>query len=173
MHRFATVTGGALAAAALLTAASATARQSHDPMTALREAPAYDALHPADAAPATDAVAPATDGVAPAAQPAAAAYDPMAAASRPQGAAVGTMAEADGSANPELGGLPNGSGAEETYYQCVACHSTAIIKQQRITDARWDDLWHWMVEEQGMVEPDDETKALILGYLKQHFSSER
>ena len=75
--------------------------------------------------------------------------------------------------NPELGDLPDGPGAEETYYQCVACHSTAIIRQQRVTDARWDYLWNWMVEAQGMVEPDDETKDVILGYLKQHFSSER
>ncbi|ARC37378.1 cytochrome C-552 (plasmid) [Paracoccus yeei] len=75
--------------------------------------------------------------------------------------------------NEELGGLPDGAGAEETYYQCVACHSTEIIKQQRITDHRWDELWTWMVEAQGMVEPEPATKALILTYLKTNFSSER
>lgn len=75
--------------------------------------------------------------------------------------------------NAELGGLPDGEGAEETYYQCIACHSTEIVKQQRITDHRWDELWSWMVADQGMVEPEPETKALILTYLKTHFSSER
>ncbi|TRW97357.1 cytochrome C-552 [Paracoccus sp. M683] len=75
--------------------------------------------------------------------------------------------------NPEFGGLPDGAGAEETFYQCTACHSTEIIKQQRITDLRWDELWSWMVEEQGMFEPDDETRQIILTYLKTNLSSER
>lgn len=75
--------------------------------------------------------------------------------------------------NPEFEDLPDTEGVEETYYQCVACHSMAIIKQQSVSDARWDYLWHWMVEDQGMVEPDEETKELILTYLKRHFSSER
>ena len=75
--------------------------------------------------------------------------------------------------NPEYDGLPDGPGAEETYYTCVACHSTEIIKQQRVTDTRWDELWTWMIDSQGMIEPDEETKTLILAYLKQNFSSER
>jgi len=55
----------------------------------------------------------------------------------------------------------------------VLLDSTEIIKQQRITDHRWDELWRWMVEAQGMAEPEPETKALILAYLKTNFSSER
>ena len=95
-------------------------------------------------------------------------YDPMAAAP------VATQDdEKTVELNPELGNLPDTEGAEETYYQCIACHSTAIIKQQRITDERWDYLWSWMIEDQGMYEPDDETKEIILAYLKRHFSSER
>lgn len=73
----------------------------------------------------------------------------------------------------ELGDLPVGVGAEETYYQCTACHSTAIIRQQRLTDARWDYLWDWMIDEQGMYDPDEETKKMVMEYLKTHFSSER
>lgn len=80
---------------------------------------------------------------------------------------------AGGEGNVELGGLPEGPGAEDTYYQCIACHSTEIIKQQRVTDHRWDELWDWMVEAQGMVEPDDATRKIILAYLKTNFSSER
>ncbi len=109
--------------------------------------------------------------------------DPMAAlAGRPAGsdpldpmtAVRATAAATDAEAgNIELGGLPDGPGAEETYFQCVACHSTEIIKQQRVTDHRWDELWSWMVEAQGMIEPEPEVKELILGYLKTQFSSER
>lgn len=96
------------------------------------------------------------------------AADPMAALRAP------SEAEAEGPApDPEFGDLPDAPGAEETFYQCTACHSTAIIRQQRITDARWDDLWQWMVEKQGMYDPDPAEKQLILTYLKTHFSSER
>ena len=96
------------------------------------------------------------------------AADPMAALRAP------TEAEAEGPApNPEFGDLPDAPGAEETFYQCTACHSTAIIRQQSVTDARWDDLWTWMVEKQGMFDPEPAEKEVILTYLKTHFSSER
>lgn len=103
------------------------------------------------------------------------AFDPMRPAHNPLGPAVPTPDPdaVDDVPNPELGNLPDGIGAEETYYQCVACHSTSIIIQQELSDARWDYLWTWMVDEQGMYEPDDETRDLILDYLKTHFSSER
>ncbi len=103
------------------------------------------------------------------------AYDPMRPAVNPllPGASVQSPDAPDVELDPELGNLPVGPGAEDTYYQCIACHSTAIIRQQRLTDERWDYLWRWMVEDQGMYEPEEETKDLILTYLKTHFSSER
>ena len=103
------------------------------------------------------------------------AYDPMRPAINPlaPSASVAASPALDAATNPEFGNLPDGIGAEETYYQCVACHSTAIIRQQHLTDARWEYLWTWMVKEQGMYDPEDETKDIILTYLKTHFSSER
>lgn len=107
-------------------------------------------------------------------------YDPMkpvntmpAAPADPMAVAPAAPDSGAAAPDPELGGLPAGEGAEDTYYQCVACHSIAIVKQQHLTDARWDYLWTWMVEDQGMYEPDDETRQRILTYLKTHFSSER
>lgn len=96
-------------------------------------------------------------------------YDPMAAA-RGAPALPGVAAPAG---DPEFGDLPPGPGMEDTYYQCVACHSTAIIRQQRLTDARWDYLWDWMIEAQGMQDAEPEIREEILAYLKTHFSSER
>lgn len=75
--------------------------------------------------------------------------------------------------NAEFGGLPDAPGVEDTYYQCTACHSTEIIKQQRVSDTRWNELWTWMVDAQGMIEPEPETKDIIMSYLKQNLSSER
>lgn len=102
-------------------------------------------------------------------------FDPMRPAPNPLApmATSPSSNSAETPTDPELGDLPIGVGAEETYYQCIACHSTAIIRQQRLTDARWDYLWGWMIDEQGMYEPDDETKAIVMEYLKTHFSSER
>ncbi|MGB3553458.1 MAG: cytochrome C-552 [Jannaschia sp.] len=104
-------------------------------------------------------------------------FDPMAAPANP----INPMAPATAPAsaaptappNAEFGDLPDTAGAEDTFYQCTACHSTAIIRQQRLTDERWDYLWTWMIEKQGMYEPDDETRDIVLAYLKEHFSSER
>lgn len=95
-------------------------------------------------------------------------YDPMR-RSAPSLAPSGPQPEG----NPEFGGLPDGPGAEDTYYMCSACHSIALVKQQRLTDARWDYLWNWMIEEQGMADAGEEYRQTILGYLKQHYSSER
>ena len=177
MRHYTTIAAG-LTATALLTAGVAAAQSAPDPMAALREAAPYDALHPGAAPAAADpsmTTATATNA-APATAVGAGAgavADPMAAAQPQGGAAAEPAALAQAAPNPELGDLPDGPGAEETYYQCTACHSTAIIRQQRVTDARWDYLWQWMVDAQGMVEPDAETKDVILAYLKQQFSSER
>lgn len=101
------------------------------------------------------------------AAPARPGYDPM------QRGGAGEPSGPPAEGNPELGGLPDGPGAEETYYLCSACHSIRMVTQQRITDARWDYLWDWMIREQNMPEQDAETRETILGYLKTHFSSER
>lgn len=106
-------------------------------------------------------------------------YDPMARAPAatspmlPRAAPAGRERGDGAKPNPELGNLPGTPGVEDTFYLCTACHSAAIIKQQRISDARWDYLWGWMVREQGMPEQDSETKQRIMSYLKRHFSSDR
>lgn len=103
-------------------------------------------------------------------------YDPMGAARGSPalpGAAPNAGQATAPAGDPDFDYLPSGPGMEDTYYQCIACHSTAIIRQQRLTDARWDYLWTWMVEEQGMQDADPEIRETILTYLKTHFSAER
>ncbi len=75
--------------------------------------------------------------------------------------------------DPEFDNLPVGPGMEETYYSCTACHSSQTFQQMRLTDARWEYLWDWMIEEQGMPDYGEESRVVILDYLKEHFSSER
>lgn len=100
-------------------------------------------------------------------------FNPMARASSAGALMAGTPGAAATPTDPEFGDLPISEGMEETFYLCSACHSTAIIRQQHVSDARWDYLWNWMIEEQGMPEQTPERRELILSYLKSHFSSER
>jgi hypothetical protein len=66
-------------------------------------------------------------------------------------------------------GLPEGPGQEEVFYNCGTCHSLRTVTRQKLTQRRWDQLLTWMVEEQGMAEPDPETRAAILEYLVAHY----
>lgn len=72
-----------------------------------------------------------------------------------------------------FGGLPPGEGRELVYGTCTACHSTAIIRQQGMTRARWDSTLTWMVEQQGMPDPPPDMRATILDYLAEQFPAER
>ena len=65
----------------------------------------------------------------------------------------------------DLGGLTPGPGAEAVYYACSACHSLAIVKQQRLDRDTWDATLDWMVYDQGMAELDADERDLILNYL--------
>lgn len=44
-------------------------------------------------------------------------------------------------------GLPPGSGREQVFYLCQACHSLAIVKQQGLSRDAWDESLTWMVKE--------------------------
>ncbi|WP_156953518.1 hypothetical protein [Aquamicrobium defluvii] len=49
----------------------------------------------------------------------------------------------------------------------------ALVKQQRLSDPRWDYLWKWMIEEQGMADGGEKLRETIINYLKEHYSSQR
>jgi hypothetical protein len=77
------------------------------------------------------------------------------------------------SAAEEFEGLPPGEARETVYYNCVACHSMMIIKQQRFTRRVWDEVLDWMVSQHGMPEPDPAERREILDYLVSHFGPGR
>ena len=66
-------------------------------------------------------------------------------------------------------GLPPGPGREEVFYTCQACHSLRIVVQQGLSRDSWEESLVWMVEEQGMPEPDPEDWTLMLDYLAEHY----
>jgi len=70
-------------------------------------------------------------------------------------------------------GSPPGPGREEVFYTCQACHSLRFIVQQGLTRHSWEETLDWMVEEQGMPEPDEETLTLMLDCLAEHYGVDR
>ncbi len=85
----------------------------------------------------------------------------------------GAKAQTPEAEENEFGVLKVADGVEETYYNCVACHSERIISQQGLTRDGWDELLVWMVDEQGMhvIEPEERDK--ILDYLSTHYNIDR
>lgn len=73
----------------------------------------------------------------------------------------------------EFGVLFDAPGVEPTYYTCTACHSEMIVAQQGLTRDEWDDLFEWMVDEQGMTEIDEPERTEILDYLAAHYNTDR
>lgn len=61
--------------------------------------------------------------------------------------------------------LPEGAGRDVVAVICSGCHSLRLVAQQGMSERRWEKTLKWMVEEQGMVELDDETRKTVLGYL--------
>lgn len=67
---------------------------------------------------------------------------------------------------------PAGEGRELTGGFCSACHSLAIVKQQRLSRDSWDEVLIWMVEEQGMPDLPEPQREQVLDYLSTHFGYE-
>ncbi len=76
-------------------------------------------------------------------------------------------------ASGDFGGLPNGPHREEVYYTCTACHSIAIVVQQRLGRGVWNDVLDWMVEEQGMEPLEPGARSRILDYLATRLTPDR
>lgn len=73
----------------------------------------------------------------------------------------------------EYGRLVDAPGAEETFIYCTACHSEMIVAQQGKTRKHWEDLFEWMMEEQGMEEIEEPDRTIILDYLAEHYNEDR
>lgn len=64
---------------------------------------------------------------------------------------------------PEV--LAPGEGREETFYYCIACHGTAVIRRSGFTRQQWDELMDWMTEKHGMNPLEGDLRETIVNYL--------
>jgi 2-methylcitrate dehydratase PrpD len=69
--------------------------------------------------------------------------------------------------------LPEGEGREETFYNCVACHSFQVVVRQGMSRSMWQDTVTLMMEQHGMWALDEEEERLIVDYLAEHFPPSR
>lgn len=65
--------------------------------------------------------------------------------------------------------LPEGPGRDETFYNCIACHSFQVVVRQGMSRAMWDDTLTLMVERHGMWEMDETDRQLVLDYLSEEY----
>ena len=89
------------------------------------------------------------------------------------GAADAAAPAADDAEEYEFGVLVDAPGVEATYYACTACHSEQIVAQQGLTRVEWDEMFEWMVEEQGMSEIEEPDRTEILDYLAANYNTDR
>src|SRR5215210_3114205 len=65
--------------------------------------------------------------------------------------------------------LPEGSGREETFYACTACHNFKLVAAQGLSRAQWDDSLAWMTKRHNMADIQGADRELILDYLARHY----
>ena len=107
---------------------------------------------------------------------AALAADPPAGNAAPEKAAKAPAAETGGEDEEdedEYQGLPPGTGRDEVFGYCSACHSIPLVTQQGLTRADWGEVLVYMVEEHEMAELEPEDERLVLDYLARFYGRDR
>ena len=59
-----------------------------------------------------------------------------------------------------------GTGRDETFYACTACHGFKLVAQQGMTRAQWEDSINLMVRRHNMPPLDDKDRDTVLNYLE-------
>jgi hypothetical protein len=64
---------------------------------------------------------------------------------------------------------PAGSGRDDTFYACTACHGFKIVAQQGMTRRQWEDSIQWMIDRHKMSPLSDKEQKVVLDYLEATF----
>ena len=78
-------------------------------------------------------------------------------------------ASADDVELDSLTGLKMTGDWETVRNNCIACHSTRLITQQRGTAEQWLSMIRWMQEKQNLWQFDADTEARIIAYLAENY----
>ena len=59
-----------------------------------------------------------------------------------------------------------GTGRDEAFYACTACHGFKLVAQQGMTRAQWEDSINLMIRRHNMPPLDDKGRETVLNYLE-------
>jgi mono/diheme cytochrome c family protein len=59
-----------------------------------------------------------------------------------------------------------GTGRDETFYTCTACHGFKLVAQQGMTRAQWEDSINLMIRRHNMPTLDGKDRDVVLNYLE-------
>lgn len=62
-----------------------------------------------------------------------------------------------------------GTGRNDTFYACTACHGFKLVAQQGMNRRQWDESINLMISRHGMPAPEAKDRDTILDYLEQTF----
>jgi len=65
--------------------------------------------------------------------------------------------------------FPAGTGRDEAFYSCTACHNFKLVAAQGMSRRQWDESIALMVQKHGMPALDDKDKKVVLDYLETTF----
>ncbi len=75
--------------------------------------------------------------------------------------------------DPDYRAMPEGEGRDLAYIYCSACHSLKLVTQQGLDRDDWDEVFVWMVDEQGMPETPEPDRTRLLDYLAEFYGPDR
>ena len=59
-----------------------------------------------------------------------------------------------------------GTGRDETFYTCTACHNFKLVAQQGMSRRQWDETIAIMTQRHGMPPLEDKDREAVLNYLE-------
>ena len=85
-------------------------------------------------------------------------------------AAVGeTVQPAFSPRNEDPKDYPAGTGRDDTFYACTACHAFKLVAQQGLSRDKWDETFTYMTERHKMPEITGKDRMVMLDYLSTTF----
>jgi hypothetical protein len=65
--------------------------------------------------------------------------------------------------------FPAGTGRDEAFYACTACHNFKLVAAQGMTRRQWEDSLAWMAQRHNMPPLEGKDRQTVLDYLEATF----